>query len=177
LSNVLKRYHHELVLFLTRQTRDREDAADLAQESIGRVLALQSAGHAVVDLRALLFRTARNLLVDRHRRAQVRRHEDLHALAEAELPTAPVHQQPEEALSSQQTVRAYLAAIEALPPRCREVFVLHVFDELTHAQIAQRLGISVSMVEKHVVRGMISCRDCARRLRGDPEPDPAPKHA
>jgi RNA polymerase sigma factor (sigma-70 family) len=164
---VLERYYCELLNFLARQVSDRDAAADLTQESYARVLAVQRSGQAIADARALLYRTARNLVVDQHRRAVVRRHDDLGALPEAEHPPAPRHLQPEEALASQQVLRAYVGAIEALPPRCREAFVLNVFDELTHAQIADRMGISVSMVEKHVVRGMVACKLCGRRLRAD----------
>lgn len=80
---------------------------------------------------------------------------------------------PEESLASQQVLRAYVATIEALPERCRQAFVLHVFDEWSHARIAQHMGISVSMVEKHVVRAMVACKQCQRRLRpgGDGRPD------
>jgi RNA polymerase sigma-70 factor (ECF subfamily) len=162
---VLERYHRELLNFLTRQVRDRDTAADLAQESYVRVLSAQSAGQAVLDMRALLYRTARNLVIDQHRRTAVRQHDDLDAIPQAQVPVAPQHLQPEEALASQQVVQAYTAAIEALPPRCREAFVLNVFDGLSHAQIAQHMGISVSMVEKHVVRGMVACKLCARGLR------------
>ncbi len=169
---MLERYHCELLVFLTRQVNDRDAAADLVQESYARVLAVQESGQAVRDVRALLYRTARNLVIDRHRRAEVRRHDDLDALPEAEHPPAPQHLQPEEALESLQVVRAYVAAIEALPPRCREAFVLHVFDELSHAQIARRMGISVSMVEKHMVRGMVACQVCERKLRDDNAPSP-----
>lgn len=161
---VLECFHRELLNFLSRQVQDRDVAADLAQESYVRVLAAQSGGRVVQDIRALLYRVARNLVVDQHRRSQVRQHVDLHALAEDCQPTAPASLQPEDALASRQRVGAYLGAIEDLPPRCREAFVLSIFDELSHAQIAQRMGISVSMVEKHVARGMLACKLCERRL-------------
>ncbi|MFM9902469.1 MAG: sigma-70 family RNA polymerase sigma factor [Polaromonas sp.] len=162
---MLERYHRELLNFLTRHVRDRDAAADLAQESYVRVLSAQSAGQVVLDMRALLYRTARNLVIDQHRRTAVRRHDDLDTLPNDQQPVALHYLQPEEALASQQVVRAYMATIEALPPRCREAFVMNVFDERSHAQIAQHMGISVSMVEKHVVRGMVACKLCERRLR------------
>lgn len=155
---MLERHYRELLNFLVRLVGDRHAAADLTQESYARVLALQQGGQAVLDGRALLYRTARNLVVDRHRRAAVRRHDALEDLAEDDHPSAPPRTQPDEALASRQDARACLAAIEALPPRCREAFVLHVFDELSQAQVAERMGISVSMVEKHVARGLLACR-------------------
>ena len=166
---MLERYHRELLNFLTRRLSDRDTAADLAQESYARVLAARSSGQAVLDMRALLYRTARNLVIDQHRRAEVRRHDDLDALPETLHPLAPRYLQPDEALAAQQVIRAYVATIEALPPRCRDAFVLNVFGELSHAQIARHMGISVSMVEKHIVRGMVACKLCERRLRGDGE--------
>lgn len=164
---VLERYHRELLNFLSRQVNDRDTAADLAQESFLRVLSAQSSGQAVLDLRALLYRIARNLVIDQHRRSEVRRHDDLDALPEDQHPPAPQHMQPEAQLASQQVIRAYVATIEALPERCREAFALHVFDECSHAQVAQHMGISVSMVEKHIVRAMVACKQCERRLRGE----------
>ena len=171
---MLERYYRELLNFLTRQVRDRDAAADLAQESFARVLAVQHAGQPILQARALLYRTARNLVVDRQRRSEVRRHEDLDAIHEDAQPWAPAHLQPDEALGAQQAVRAYVATIEALPPRCREAFVLSVFDDLTHAQIARRMGISASMVEKHIVRAMLACKLCERRLRADLAADAPP---
>ena len=57
---MLERYYRELLNFLSRAVRDRDAAADLAQESYARVLAAQQAGQAVQDPRALLYRTARD---------------------------------------------------------------------------------------------------------------------
>ncbi|MFA6593512.1 MAG: RNA polymerase sigma-70 factor [Bacteroidales bacterium] len=41
-------------------------------------------------------------------------------------------------------------AIEALPPRCREVFRMSYIDEMPNKQIAQKLGLSLSTVENHI---------------------------
>lgn len=155
---MLERFYRELLNFLHRQVGDRDAAADLAQESYARVLAAQRTGPPVLDGRALLYRTARNLVIDQHRRSELRRHDSLDAVADADEPPAPHHLQPEEALVRQQTVHGYVQVIENLPPRCREAFVLHVIDGLPQGEIAARMGISVSMVEKHVVRGTLACK-------------------
>ncbi|MFT3815616.1 MAG: sigma-70 family RNA polymerase sigma factor [Acidovorax sp.] len=164
---MLERYYRELLNFCTRMVKDRDAAADAVQESYARVLAIQQSNVPIAAPRALLYQTARHVMVDQHRRDLRRGHEDLHALEEAEHPPLPAHLQPEALLASAQAIEAYVATIEALPPRCREAFILHVFDELTHAQIAERMGASVSMVEKHIARGRLACRACQRRLLGE----------
>ena len=87
---MLERYHRELLNFLARHVNDRETAADLTQESFVRVLAAQSSGQAVLDVRALLYRTARNLVIDQHRRTVHRQHDDIDGLEEADQPLVPV---------------------------------------------------------------------------------------
>ena len=96
----------------------------------------------VHDVRALLYRTARNLVIDQHRRALHRQHDHLDALDEAEQPLAPRHLQPEEVLAYEQQARALVRVIEALPPRCREAFVLNRFEGWSHQQVADHMGIS-----------------------------------
>jgi RNA polymerase sigma-70 factor (ECF subfamily) len=44
--------------------------------------------------------------------------------------------------------------IRALPPRTRDAFLLHRFEDQTYGQIAKRLGVSVSMVEKHIAEAL-----------------------
>lgn len=166
------RHYEDLLRFCSHTIQDTESARDVVQEAYARLLAAEQAGGdgSVRQPAALLRQIARRLMVDLHRRALLRRHEDIDALDEASQPAAPRHLQPEEALASMQAVRAYVAAIEGLPPRCRQAFVLHVFDELPHAQIAARMGISCSMVEKHIVRGMLACKLCERQLASGTAP-------
>ncbi|TJZ73143.1 sigma-70 family RNA polymerase sigma factor [Chitiniphilus eburneus] len=163
---MFERYYQELLNFISRSLADRDAAADVVQETFARVLALQPAtgGESVREPRALLYRTARNIVIDQHRRAQVRDHDDLDSMELA----APAAQEPEARYATRQRTEALLGVIEALPPRCREAFILHKFDGLSHAEIAERMGISRNMVEKHVINAMLVCR---RSLAGqDAEP-------
>lgn len=160
---MFERFHRELLNFLARQVGDRDLAADLTQESYVRALTLQGSGQTIGDARALLYRIARNLLVDEHRRAQVRQHEVLDTLdtaGEGPALQAPAHLQPDQILAYEQQARALVATIEALPPRCREAFVMNRLDGLSHQQVAERMGISRNMVVQHVVRALLACRAC-----------------
>jgi RNA polymerase sigma factor (sigma-70 family) len=175
---VLERYYQELLNFCVRHMRHRDAAADVVQESYARVLAVQHSGQSVPEPRALLYRTARNLQIDLHRRSEVRgewlqvdaesAHNELEGLA------APRASEPEVAADSTQRVNALLATIDALPLRCREAFILHKFDGLPHAEVAERMGISRKMVEQHVKLALIACKRCKDQLDGLPAPAPTP---
>lgn len=136
-----------------------EQAADLAQASVERVLAHGRAA-AIRSPRAFLFQTARNLQVDHHRRTSCVRWEPLEAEAlEHRAPEAvTVEATPERQVVNQDLLERVAAAIDALPPRCREAFVLNRIHGLPHDEVARALGISRSMVEKHVMRGLHACR-------------------
>lgn len=173
---MLTRYYRELLNFLSRAVNDRHAAADLAQESYVRVLALQQSGQHVAEPRALLYRTARNLVIDQHRRSAVRgwmRDNDLDDDGGVDIVdslAAPAASEPETAAMSAQAVEAMLAVIAQLPLRCREAFILHKFDGLAQADVARRMGISVTMVERHIKLAMQACRRCQDARDGAPPP-------
>ncbi|MCE4354958.1 sigma factor-like helix-turn-helix DNA-binding protein [Xanthomonas hortorum] len=48
--------------------------------------------------------------------------------------------------------------LPALPPRCRQAFILNRIDGLTYPQVAAAMGISIKMVEKHISRALAACR-------------------
>lgn len=167
---MIDRYYRELLAFLTRSVRDRDVAADLAQESCVRVLSLQRSGALVADPRALLYRVARNLLVDRHRRRVVRgtRLSPDEDAPDVEAVAAPRRCQPEVVAMSAEQVEALLATIDALPPRCREAFVLYKLEGHSYAEIGQRMRISVRTVEMHLKHAMDACWQCLERQDPDP---------
>jgi len=127
------------------------EAEDLVQEVFVRLVA-RSRGEAVEDVERYLFRIANNVLISRHRHASalVRRADE----APLEPADAADEISPERALIGKQALSALALAVRDLPPRTREAFVYHRFEELTYAAIAERMSISASGVEKHIQRAM-----------------------
>ncbi|MET1113401.1 MAG: sigma-70 family RNA polymerase sigma factor [Comamonas sp.] len=168
--DVAVHYYRELLHFLTRCVKDRDTAADLAQESFARIYAAEQAGQAIREPRALLYRTARNLVTDHHRRGAVRAQAGEVAgggeLAGPDACAAPAAFEPEVALSSGQGLAAMLATIDGLPPRCREAFILYKFDGLSYAEVAERMGISVRTVEMQLQIAMKACWQCLDASNG-----------
>jgi RNA polymerase sigma-70 factor (ECF subfamily) len=109
---------------------------------------------AVSYLRAFLFKTAANIAIDRRRR-----HQKFDEVASAQLfSELTENRTPERQVSGEQTLSRLGFVIEAMPPKCREAFVLHQIHGLDTAIIAARLGITDSMVRKYVVRALLYCR-------------------
>jgi len=154
----------ELRGYLVRQLGDPHAAADVAQASFERAL-VYGGSREIAAPRALLFQTARNLCIDRHRHEAALHIESIDSHGEdgreEQLPASAIT--PEVVLANRQLVERVAIAIEALPPKCREAFVLHKLEGLSHPVIAQRLGVSRSAVEKYVIRGMNACRDALER--------------
>lgn len=82
-------YYAELVSFFARSLNSRDAAADVVQESYARVFAMQSQDLAIRDLRALLFRTGKNIVIDdaRRRTAEARMLQTLAVVAADEAPS------------------------------------------------------------------------------------------
>ncbi len=171
---MLERYYRELLGFLSRAVKDRDTAADLTQESYARVLAVQQSGRPVHDPRALLYRTARNLMIDQHRRADVRAESGLTASLDdqdaglEDLP-GPLSRQPDAIVAMRENLAAVTAVIDKLPPRCREAFILYKFDGLSYAEIAERMGISRRTVEMQLQIAMQACWRCLDEQQGEQE--------
>lgn len=168
---MFERYYRELLNFLSRAVRDRDTAADLAQESYARVLAAQQTGQPVHDPRALLYRTARNLVIDQHRRADVRGEAAAPAASDEDDATldtlhGPRSLEPDHILASREGLAAVVATIDQLPLRCREAFILYKFDGLSYAEIAERMGISTRTVEMQLQIAMQACWRCRDALEG-----------
>jgi RNA polymerase sigma-70 factor (ECF subfamily) len=147
--------------YLRKFTAGAEDVEDLVQEACVRICALPP-GQVVDSPRALLFRIARNLAVDRVRKKITHATDDV---ADFEpLNVSSEEAEPDEQVDLRRRFESFCAAVDSLPPLCRRVFVLRKVYQLSHAEIAQVLGLSHSTIEKHVAKGLVRCRDRLRSL-------------
>jgi RNA polymerase sigma factor (sigma-70 family) len=163
LERIASRYYERLVRFLKRRSRSTEEAADLAQDAFARLSAVDL--RQVKEPASFLFTTALNLLRDRARSAQAR-HAALTVPAEDAQLVCPAPQ-IERVLDGEQRMRALEAALRELSPKCRAVFVLFHFDETPQQEIAERLRISVSMVEKYVRQAVSHCEKRLKELNAE----------
>lgn len=153
--SLFRQYSGELLSFLTAKLGCREQAADVVQETYVRVLSLESP-QAILQPRAFLYKTALNLTIDAFRRRRLRAERTVELETVEHLPSQLPDQ--EAVVESKQRVEVLRRAIDELPLKCRHVFLLHKFQNLSHAVIAERIGISKNMVEKHVMKAMAHCR-------------------
>lgn len=128
------------------------DAEDMAQETLIRLIRSPT---QATNTEAYLLRIASNLLRDRFRRDRTHR-QPLHDSFEARLHDMPSEEPGgDRVYEDKERLRHFLEALDQLPPRCRQVFLLQRYDGLTYTSIAKRLSISVSAVEKHMMRALL----------------------
>ncbi|WP_409309799.1 sigma-70 family RNA polymerase sigma factor [Pseudomonas putida] len=150
----MEHYYRELVSFLSARLGSRQAAEDVAHDAYLRVLE-RTGSEQIEHPRAFLYRTALNLVVDRHRRQLVRQAEPLDALdTDSRLHSSELQHD----LQLDQRLALMQKALDELSRPCRDSFLLRKIEGLSHQQIAERLGISRSLVEKHIVNAMKHCR-------------------
>lgn len=133
---------------LRRYFRKRVNAAeaeDLMQD-VFLAMHLRRTGEPLESVEGYLFTVAANLLRKRKQR-------EMTGLPDFEC-EAPESYSPERIVIYRQETTRVIAAIKSLPPRCREAFVLHRFENMSYLAIAHQLGISVSAVGKLIARAL-----------------------
>ncbi|NBB65981.1 sigma-70 family RNA polymerase sigma factor [Pseudomonas sp. ODNR1LW] len=144
-----------LVRFFTARTRSADRAQDIVQEIYVRLQALSEA--AAEEIKApvpLLYRIGGNLMLDQVRagRRSAARDQSWTEISGAAVDGISVADEPspEDAAWARLKLDQVAVALEGMPPNARMAFRLHKIDGLTHAEVAARIGVSRSSVEKYV---------------------------
>lgn len=139
-----------LVRFLKRWP-NRHEVHDLRQEVYIRVYEAAARARPTSSAKTFLFQTARHLLIDRVRRSRIVSIEGVPDLDVVSVLVDDVL--PERRVQARQELNLLARAFARLPPKCREVMWLRRVDQLTQSEVAARLGVTESSVEKHVIKG------------------------
>lgn len=163
LVSALVHHYDELVDHLRHRFGDKSFAREVVQDVCVRLLE-QPPPEPVQKPYPFLRRVSLHAAIDRYRGEQVRR---AHIESVAQLPErAEEGSSAERQLAARRELDALVAIVDNLPPRCRDVFVMHKIHEVPQAEVARRLGISRQMVEKHLQRAMAVCRAALRPEEG-----------
>lgn len=152
LEEAIARYHPSVRRFVARRLRSPADVDDVTQEVLARMLRRAQSG-PVENVEGYIFQVAAHLLAERGRmntrRGAAQAVElDPQLLGQGEEPT------PERILQGKQAFERALEALQELPERTRTVFMLNRFEDMTGVEIAKALGVSVSTVEKAIMRAI-----------------------
>lgn len=134
---------------LRRLIRDPADVDDDVAEVLARAYAAEDY-RRIVRGRAYVFGIARNLIVDRARRAKVVSFDVV-----ADLDLLLIDDSVEAGLQARDELRRLRAVIDALPEQCRRVFVARRVHDWSTGEIAENMGLSVSTVEKHLTKAVL----------------------
>jgi RNA polymerase sigma factor (sigma-70 family) len=154
LRELFLRHRRELLGYLTRRV-GADDAADLLQETFLRALRHERF-ETVLDPPAFLQRIAANLSLDfaRRRKTETSYLEYVDYFVDAPSDAAT----PDEILEYKKKSQRLDVAIRALSPRCRDVFLMSVFEDIPMNEVARRLGMSDRMARKHMANAIRLCR-------------------
>jgi RNA polymerase sigma-70 factor (ECF subfamily) len=135
-----------------------EEAEDIVQEIYLKIVAIQD-DREIRNPGAYLYRLGANLMLDRlrHRRASVARDAEWYRSTRVTAPSGEdmLDEVPaDEALASKDRLSRLEAALKELPENIQRTFRLHKFEEMSHREVAERLGVSRSLVEKHMMRAL-----------------------
>ncbi|MFN0033633.1 MAG: RNA polymerase sigma-70 factor [Saprospiraceae bacterium] len=156
LRQIFDRHYPLLLSDIYRLIPDEPACQDLAQELFVDLWNRRENLDIHTSLRAYLRRAALNKslnYIKANRRFQFEDADDLSQLAD----TAPQdlhHRQTQDTLED-----ALHAAIGSLPEKCRVVFNLSRFEQLSHREIAEKLGISVKTIENQITKAMKMLRE------------------
>ena len=142
---------------IAKRTGGGADAEDLLHSAYVR-FEQYSATNTVTNPAAFLVRTAVNIGIDDYRH-------DRRLYGEAPMPVPDREDaaaRPDEVVAAKELLSRVVSGINRLPDRTREIFLMHRIDKLEYTEIARRLGISESAIEKQMAKAMMMLADYAK---------------
>lgn len=142
------------------------EAQDIAHDAYLKTYRAMQ-GKEISQPKAFLFTTARRLALNFSIRRASRMRPEENSVLDREMAATP----DARAIAMERQEREHMeTAIAALPEGCREVLVLRHTEELSHQEIADRLGIARSTVEKHLARALRLLREALMEKSAKPDP-------
>ncbi|MGL4410576.1 MAG: RNA polymerase sigma-70 factor [Bacteroidales bacterium] len=157
IEEAFKYYYRPLNLYANHYLNDIDAAEDVVQECFADLWEKSNRSGEVLDVKSYLYKMVRNRCID-HVRQTTNEVREL-------LPTDAEGIISDEECEERSRIEARLwLAIDSLPERCREIFLLNKRDGLKYQEVADRMGLSVNTVENQVRKALKVLRDKAEKI-------------
>ena len=160
--NILNAFQlHQLSLkrFIGRYLNNAQDIEDVTQEAFLRAYKAERSTE-VRQPKSFLFRIAKNVAISQLRTKSRRITDYIEDQASDDVLMS--EWSTEDEVMAEEKLGIHCEAVAALPPKCRRVYLLRKVYGMSYKQIAERLNISNSTVEKHLAKGVMQCERFVR---------------
>ncbi len=158
LSDLFALQRGPLLRFVISKIKNEAEAEEIVQECFIRFQAHYKPDETASP-EALLARIASNLVIDkvREKKARGAREEAWGQIntagADSDIGTSQ-SVDPARILSAKQQIEAVMELLDTWPDKTRQIFLLHRFEGLSHAEVSERTGIPKSTIEKHMIKAI-----------------------
>ena len=157
LTRVYRSYSRELIGYLRKAFGEGPpDPEDMAQAAFQKLAEQDLSG--IRNLKAFLWRTARNMTLTERRNTDIRSRFDFE-IEHLFFAVQGTDSDPERVLEVQQQLRLIDKALNRMPEKRKKAFLLHRVDGLNFAAVGRRLGVSRRAAVKHVARAVANIED------------------
>lgn len=141
--------------FISRYLHNTQDIEDVAQEAFLRAYSAERDDVDIKQPKSFLFRIAKNVAVSelRLKSRQITDYIEDQAGSDVLLGQWTT----EDEVQARQKLGIHCDAVATLAPKCRQAYIMRKVYGMPHKEIAQRMGISTSTVEKHLMHGVEVC--------------------
>lgn len=154
-ETIFKTYYERLCNYANTILNDMDEAEEMVQGAFLTVWEKHDTLEIHTSVKSYLYRAVHNSCLNRVKHYKVRKTYGDSVKNQTEL----LHDDASQDLIGSELDAIVANAIDSLPDQCRLVFKLSRFENLTYAEIAEQLGISVKTVENHMVKALKVLRE------------------
>ena len=148
-------YYQRLCNYANTILNDMDEAEEMVQNAFMALWEKRASLEIHTSLKSYLYRSVYNSSLNRVKHLKVQqKHTEFYKQSATQS-----HESTTEKLLESELEQMARNAVEQLPTQCRTVFKLSRYENLTYAEIAQQLDISVKTVENHMVKALRTLRE------------------